>query len=57
VQQHLKSPHALLGYRATVEVPDVETIGELSSGFEVFVPDVGAIRFGRAVTKLLRPAR
>jgi len=57
VQKHLDATHALLGYRATLEVPGVEAIDDLIGGFEVFLPDAGTMRFGPAVAKLLRPAR
>jgi SAM-dependent methyltransferase len=56
VQAHLKSPHALLGFRFALKLPGVERMEDLVDDFEVFLPEGGTLRLGRAVTRLLAPS-
>ncbi|WP_330970544.1 hypothetical protein, partial [Lysobacter sp. A3-1-A15] len=43
VQRHLDLPHALVGYRATLDEPGIRTVADLGEGFKVFVP--GGVTF------------
>ncbi|MBW3550711.1 MAG: hypothetical protein KY442_07780 [Proteobacteria bacterium] len=43
VQRHLGLPHALVGYRATLDEPGIRTVADLGEGFKVFVP--GGVTF------------
>lgn len=53
VQRHLHLSHALVGYRATLEVPGVLGLDDVGPGFGVFVPPSGDIRLAGRVVKLL----
>jgi SAM-dependent methyltransferase len=57
VQRHLKLPHALLGYRATFELPGVAALHDLAGGFEMSVPGAGRVRLARKVAKLIGGTR
>jgi hypothetical protein len=53
VQRHLHLSHALVGYRAMLEIPGVVGLGDVESGFGVFVPSAGDIRLAGRVVRLL----
>lgn len=52
VQRHLGLPHALVGYRATISVPELRSASDLA-GFRVFIPDGVALRLAGRMTDIL----
>lgn len=56
VQRHLDLPHGLVGYRATVAAPEIHGIGDLASGFKVFVRGGATFQFAGPIETLVRDA-
>jgi SAM-dependent methyltransferase len=57
VQRHLQLSHALVGYRAALELPGITGLHDLAEGFAVFVPLAGEIRLAKKVMKTLNEAK
>lgn len=58
VQRHLQLSHALLGYRAELELPGLDVVDDLAgSDFAVLAADGSVLRLAKAVAKLLEPKK
>ena len=54
VQNHLRLPHGLVGYRAVVDVPGLRTAEDLADGFKVFIPGGAVFQLAGPITDIFR---
>lgn len=54
VQRHMGLPHALVGYKAVIEAPEVHAASDLGRNFKVFTRDGGAFQLAGQVETIFR---
>ena len=56
VQRHLDLPHALVGFRFSVEVPGIASLAQIVDGFELYDPAGASFRLAGPVAKAFAEA-